>query len=294
MGQTKSLNVGLKMARGKYIAVNDADDLSLPLRLEKQLAFILVNSQFAVVGANAFIMDKNGKLTRRFFKEDCEEKMRLNILFDTPVIHGAVLMDKAVIIKHGGYREDIKVCQDYELWSRLLANGVRLINIKDILVTVRYFSQSLSFREGDRQLEENAIIMQTNYKNFCASDISLDQARRQRMFFASPQKLSVEEFIQARDIFITAMHGFSNASKVVLIKAVKSAMIKPYCRQALFFIQAGDFKQARLRIKDFFQLFGFALLPVIFFFLAYTNKTLLIIAKSLFEHARKLRVRLNG
>ena len=50
MGQTKSLNVGLRLARGKYIVVNDADDYSLPKRIETQLDFITKHPEYPVVG----------------------------------------------------------------------------------------------------------------------------------------------------------------------------------------------------------------------------------------------------
>ena len=159
LGQTKSLNVGLKLASGKYVAINDADDLSLPGRLEKELFFLERHPEYVVVGASSFIMNKEGRVFRRFIKTADEKKAAMAILYDTPVIHGSVMMRREAVLAQGGYCEEMKICQDYELWSRLIANGCRIANLPEILVTVRFFSESISFRENERQLYENAKIM---------------------------------------------------------------------------------------------------------------------------------------
>src|SRR3990172_12675648 len=103
MGQTKSLNIGLRMARGKYIVINDADDLSLPQRIEKQLDFILKHPEYVVVGTSSFIMDRSGTIKRVFRKPTDQRQIFLGILSDTPLIHGSIIMVKEVILAHGGY-----------------------------------------------------------------------------------------------------------------------------------------------------------------------------------------------
>ena len=62
IGLTKSLNKGLKLARGEYIARQDADDISMPERLEKEVEFLETHQDYAVVGAFAKIINKNSEI----------------------------------------------------------------------------------------------------------------------------------------------------------------------------------------------------------------------------------------
>jgi glycosyltransferase involved in cell wall biosynthesis len=202
IGQTKSLNVGLTLARGEYIAINDADDLSLPQRLAKELEYMQKNPQCAVVGTNALIMNQQGKVTRKFCKLRGEKEILITILHGTPVIHGSVLMRKKVILEQGGYDESIRISQDFALWSALLRKGIRLDNIADFTVVIRYFSDSISFRENDTQTMDAARTFKENIKALTGLEVTLDQARDQHFFFAYPQRLSWDEFSSARDFFI--------------------------------------------------------------------------------------------
>ena len=151
MGQTKSLNVGLRLARGKYIVVNDADDYSLPKRIETQLDFIMKNPEYPVVGTSCYIMDREGKILRTFLRPTDPREIQLQFLSDTPMTHGSVIMQKDAILAMGGYNEDFRIIQDYELWSTLMRKGTRVMNIPDILVVIRTFADSISFKERDAQ-----------------------------------------------------------------------------------------------------------------------------------------------
>ena len=65
VGLTRSLNRGLALARGRFVARQDADDLSLPTRLAEQLAFMRANPGVALVGTQARVMDARGRVLPR-------------------------------------------------------------------------------------------------------------------------------------------------------------------------------------------------------------------------------------
>ena len=197
MGQTKSLNVGLRLARGKYIVVNDADDYSLPKRIETQLDFIMKNPEYPVVGTSCYIMDREGKILRTFLRPTDPREIQLQFLSDTPMTHGSVIMQKDAILARGGYNEDFRIIQDYELWSTLMRKGTRVMNIPDILVVIRTFADSISFKERDAQTLENGKTIRANVEAMTGMTISLDDAVRQRHFFVAPDRLMHDEFNRA-------------------------------------------------------------------------------------------------
>lgn len=119
IGLTRSLNRGIKLAAGEYIARQDADDISAPSRLEKQLNYIKSHSEVAVVAClrDLFTADGTVRKTRdpKFSRAGIKRYLESNNLF----MHGEVLMRKSCLEKVGFYREFFCHSQDYDLWLRL-------------------------------------------------------------------------------------------------------------------------------------------------------------------------------
>lgn len=145
MGLAATLNKGLSLARGKYIARQDQDDLMLPGRLAKQLAFLESNPDIAMVGTWAEIRvgdEPNG----RFHRHPCvNDAIKLHLLFDNPFVHSSIMMRKDVALKLGGYCEDKRrqPPEDYEFWSRI-ARENRVANLPDVLTVYREMPASMS------------------------------------------------------------------------------------------------------------------------------------------------------
>jgi len=121
-GLTRALNVGLSLARGRYIARIDADDISLPERLEKQVALFEKNKDVVLQGSLFCLINvKNGRL---YFKHlpNTERKLRLFLaLRGTPFRHSTVMFRRSVVEKVGVYNEKYVTAQDYEYWIRIAA-----------------------------------------------------------------------------------------------------------------------------------------------------------------------------
>jgi len=153
-GLTYSLNKALKLARGDYIARMDADDISHPKRLEKQYTYLQKNRNISLLGTSAYNIDENGEIIAERNVPLNYEKIRNNITLVNPIIHPSVMFRKKDILSIGGYDEKFKKVQDYELWFRMLANGLKVENLEDRLLYYRvndqYFERkSLNYRITD-------------------------------------------------------------------------------------------------------------------------------------------------
>lgn len=157
MGLTRSLNKGLRMARGRYVARMDADDMSLPGRLEAQVGEMDGNDRLDMVGTFFDVVDGEGKLIER--KELIVDPIyRLwRLQFHNNYGHGSMMLRRSAILDAGGYDEGLRYTQDYELWSRLSRKDNTSI-IPTVYYQYRMIEQSAqsSVKNYNTQLE-NAI-----------------------------------------------------------------------------------------------------------------------------------------
>ncbi len=147
-GQTACLNQGLALARGEWIARQDADDLSHPIRLDRQLAAVAEDATLALVGCQAWIINGAGSFEGTLNLPLRPASIEWAALFENPFIHTAALFRREVVAQLGGYDESFRICQDYGLWERVLQTH-RGLNVPDRLVQYRHTAQSLS--QGARE-----------------------------------------------------------------------------------------------------------------------------------------------
>lgn len=148
-GLASTLNRGIELARGKYIARQDQDDLVLPDRLAKQKAFLDSNPDIAMVGTWAQIY-AGDEPTERFHRHPTKpDALKLFLLFDNPFVHASVMIRADVLRALGGYSEapERQPPEDYELWSRI-ARDYRVANLPEVLTIYREMPGSMS-RSGE-------------------------------------------------------------------------------------------------------------------------------------------------
>ena len=152
IGLTKSLNVGLKICTGKYIARMDADDFSLPERLAKQVRFMDNHPEIIASSALAFYWNGEkhwGTVSRPITHNYLEEY----IFTSSPFIHPLLFLRRKELVKYKiEYNESFSVSQDYELASRLIKLG-KLANIKEKLLYYRISNTQISKSRGEEQRE---------------------------------------------------------------------------------------------------------------------------------------------
>jgi glycosyltransferase involved in cell wall biosynthesis len=143
VGLTAALNAGLREARGEFVARQDADDVSDQRRLAAQHAFLQKAPSCLAVGAQARLVGPRGRsLGNKTFPLE-HESIVFAHLFDNALAHSAVLFRRAEVEAAGGYDEEWRASQDYELWSRVSGRG-QLRNLPDRLVTLRVLESSVT------------------------------------------------------------------------------------------------------------------------------------------------------
>lgn len=172
MGLTKSLNRGLGMARGDYVARMDADDVSLPGRLEAQVHEMDANDGIDMVGTFFDVVDGEGKIieTKELIVDPIYRLWRLQ--FHNNYGHGSMMLRRRSIIEAGGYDESLRYAQDYELWSRVSRKENTSI-IPRVLYSYRMIEQGTqsSVKNYDAQLG-NAIRISNHNLKMCRPDFS--------------------------------------------------------------------------------------------------------------------------
>ncbi|MEN6324654.1 MAG: glycosyltransferase [Syntrophomonas sp.] len=137
----KSLNRGIEMARGKYIARMDADDISLPQRLEKQVAFMESHPEIGVSGS---WLECFGARSQVWYYPDDPGIILSNLLFQNQLGHPAVIMRRELMISKGlFYNPDYREAEDYDLWARC-GEQFPLGNLPEVLLMYRWHERQAS------------------------------------------------------------------------------------------------------------------------------------------------------
>lgn len=137
LGFVRSLNYGLKQARGKYIARMDSDDISLPDRLLSEKEFLDTHTDIDIVGADILIIDESGIVTGERHYDYNYNAILDSRYFRNPLAHPVVMYRADVIKQIGGYDENFQMAEDYELWLRAIRLGLKVANIPICLLKYR-------------------------------------------------------------------------------------------------------------------------------------------------------------
>lgn len=138
-GLVASLNEGISIARGEFIARMDADDISLPQRFAKQLEF-LRHSGCDICGT-AVQCFGNTKYVWHY--PATPDEVEVQLLFDSPYAHPTV-MCKASVCKTLSYRNDFANGEDYDLWQRAWQVGIKGANLNEVLLRYRVHESQIS------------------------------------------------------------------------------------------------------------------------------------------------------
>jgi glycosyltransferase involved in cell wall biosynthesis len=142
-GITSSLNHGLQVAKGEYIARMDADDISFPHRFERQIQYLDDHPEIGVLGTGIQIIDIQGNFLEKLQFPAQNNLLRWFMCFYDPIINPTVMMRKDIVLQAGGYDMEMRKCEDYNLWQRLFAI-TQFSNLQDILFSLRKHESNLS------------------------------------------------------------------------------------------------------------------------------------------------------
>jgi glycosyltransferase involved in cell wall biosynthesis len=172
LGLTKSINIGLKLAKGKFIARMDADDISLPTRLQKQYEFLNIQPEYIACGSNAVVIDERNRKKELFKRPQSNEDIQSSLFFENPLIHPTLFFRRSKdSIK---YNPQIRYAQDYELVSTLSRLG-KLFNIQEPLLLYRRSAGQISTSKLSEQNKAANQIRQKNIELYLQTNYSFKE-----------------------------------------------------------------------------------------------------------------------
>ena len=145
-GLVVSLNRLLREARAPLVARMDGDDVSLPLRFERQVAFLDAHPDHGVVGTWSPTIDEAGHRLEHVENHPATNAEFLAKLGDgPPLCHPSVMMRRDLVLEAGGYRAAFRHCEDYDLWLRL-SERTKICSVPEELLLYRYSATQVSTR----------------------------------------------------------------------------------------------------------------------------------------------------
>lgn len=196
LGIVKTLNRGLEMIDSKYIVRMDADDISYPKRLEKQIKFMDDNSELAVSGTGALtFVGNNGKKRKRVLKTKPEE-IRSELFFNTGLLHPTVIMRNSVIKEENyRYNDKYKNSEDYGLWQEISIK-YDLANMEDLLLRYQIHEDSITQQADKNMSKRDAVHISLHQDYFKKNNIHLTQEELRLWRFFNSGRLNMNDEAQ--------------------------------------------------------------------------------------------------
>ena len=152
LGLTASLSKGLAVARGQYIARQDADDVSLPSRLERQVRYFSTHPEIGLLGTWWSHMDESGRVFQVVRSPANSPAIREALLTSSVFAHGSVMLRRECVESAGGYQSAAGSAEDLDLWLRLVEKH-EVGNVPEQLYRMRVHGASVVGRGLRNHLE---------------------------------------------------------------------------------------------------------------------------------------------
>ena len=176
-GLTKTLNRALQQSTGSYVARHDDDDISLPARLEQQVARLDTHPRCVVVGSRYYQIDENGEITGLVRVPSADLRIKMALLTHNVVAHSAASYRRSEVLAIGGYDEFFETAQDYDLWCRVALHH-ELSNLEIPLLERRVHTQQVGKRDPVAQLANRNRIRRTYRDAILAGQYRADPSER--------------------------------------------------------------------------------------------------------------------
>ena len=162
-GLNYALNLCLRNSKGEYIARQDDDDISKPDRIKKEVNFLDLHKEYAMVGTLAEVFDDNGIWGKY---NNPEKPTKNDFYWNSPFMHPTIMIRRYVYDAVGGYRiaKETRRCEDIDLFMRMYAIGYKGYNLQEYLYLYRMINEpNIKYRPMKYRLDE-AIVKYKGYK----------------------------------------------------------------------------------------------------------------------------------
>lgn len=149
-GLVYTLNKGLRLSKGKYVARMDSDDICVKDRLKLQVTFLEKNSSISILGGSLQYL---GTEYHKHFPLD-NEKIKILLLQRTAFVHPCIMFRRCDLVNHSlFYDVDYEYAEDYHLWTTASIRGLKMANLDDILIYYRQHDNQISTAKLDSQIQ---------------------------------------------------------------------------------------------------------------------------------------------
>lgn len=148
-GPGHARNEGIKKAQGEYVAITDSDDIYMPQRFKVQSEYLDKNQDISLI-SGAFKQSNNGKISK---VAESDQNIKVFMLFNSPFANPLVMLRKNTFVeKNLFYPENINFGEDYQLWIDAMLAGIKMANLKEVLMIYTRRQNQLSKTKSDTQL----------------------------------------------------------------------------------------------------------------------------------------------
>jgi glycosyltransferase involved in cell wall biosynthesis len=176
-GIAPSANRGLAAARGEYVARLDADDISMPGRLSREVALLDARPEVALVSMNYESMSADGVLLGRSHRDHPSVVVEYLLNFSNALGgHSQVMFRRNAVEAVGGYDETCAAALDSDLWTRIVRHG-RIVVLPEIGMRYRVHDESVTTRARDTQVEVGKRVMHRTLSAYLGRSLSDHEVR---------------------------------------------------------------------------------------------------------------------
>ena len=184
-GMIAALNRGCQLARGKYIARMDADDVSVANRLERQLSYIEAHPDIGILGSWISI-EKNSRIVDQWCPPTNSKRLKWELFFGVCVAHPSVLMRREVIERLNFYRPDASHGEDGDLWFRASAI-TEFGNVPEVLLKYRVWPKSTSQVHSQLRSQAHITLLASFIKDVCNLEPPIEAVTGLRQLRVGPR-----------------------------------------------------------------------------------------------------------
>ena len=206
-GYTHSLNYGLQIAKGQYIARMDGDDISYPERFAQQIAYLESHPGVVVCGTTYKIVGNDKRITLPIHTE----AIKIELLWGNCISHPSVMMRKSVLDQYAiQYDSTKEPAEDYHLWIELLHYG-ELYNLPNLLLEYRVYGNQVSRKRAEEQKKSDiaAKFKMLQYLNLAWNPLEREFLERQ---FGKTERITFKDF----EVFKQIQHKLAKANQVIV------------------------------------------------------------------------------
>ncbi len=227
-GLIETLNEGIKLSKGKYIARMDQDDISVNDRLDNQYKYITKNS-LDICGGNVITIDKFGNELKYYKKPSNQNDILLTLINDVPFAHPSVMIKKSFLIEnnllYGIYGN--RNAEDLDLWLNMYRKGAKFGNINEVVLKYRILKNSMSrvnAKNIKMEVREQLNKFTIEYSKFIEELLkeklkNFKQYEKPKEYELMLAKASIKYFLNSYDWSIILI-SFRKSNKMIFLKAL--------------------------------------------------------------------------